>query len=325
MDERATAPRIRGFRCWPSPCSCEVVTLPRCVIPGATYLVTRRCSQRGYFLRPSEETNEIFSYALAVAAERTGVEVHVAVMMSNHWHGVVTDPRGELPKFFHIMHRLIANPMNALLGRCESFWSSHEPSAVALEDPDDVLDKMAYVIANPTQAGLVEEPSEWPGFITTTMREMIEARRPRVYFRAGGARMPELVQLSCTIPPVLREAGDEEVEKELHRRVGVRVAAAKRRVVERGEAFLGAEAVLQVSPWGQPSTLEPRGERRPSVAARNATLREKMIRKLTSFRQAYRNALDRWKAADRSVVFPFGTYLMCHLHRVCCGPPLWVS
>ena len=313
---------VLGGPPWPWPCSGPFVTAPRYVVPGATYLVTRRCSQRWFFLRPSEETNAIFKYAMAVAAERTGVEVHVAVMMSNHWHGLVTDPRGDLPKFFQVMHRLIANAMNAVLGRSENFWSSYETSAVSLETADDVLDKMAYVIANPTQAGLVEEPHEWPGLITTTIRQVLEARRPGVYFRAGGLMLPEVAKLLCTVPPVLRGRRDGEVERELVARVRARVAAAKRRVAERGERFLGAEAVRQVSPWGQPATDEPRGGRKPAVAARDATVREQMIRKLTAFRQAYRSALDGWRRGDRGVVFPFGSYLMCRFHRALCGVPL---
>ena len=298
------------------------MTSPRHVVPGTTYLVTRRCAQRWFFLRPSDETNAIFSYALAVAAERTGVEVHAAVQMSNHWHGVVTDPRGELPRFFHTMHLLIANAMNAVLGRSENFWSSYETSAVSLETADDVLDKMAYVIANPIQAGLVEEPHQWPGIITTTMGRVIEAPRPEVYFRQGGCVLPAAAKLVCTMPLALRGRREGEAERDLQARVRARVAAAKRSVAERGETFLGVEGVLEMSPWAQPATREPHGGRRPTVAAKDSTLRARMIRKLTSFRQAYRDALERWRSADRGVTFPFGTYWMCRFHRARCATPL---
>ena len=169
---------------------------------------------------------------------------------------------------------------------------------------------------------MVEEPHQWPGFITTTMRRVIEAPRPAIYFRPGGEVLPVAPKLICTIPPALRGRPDDQIEKDLQGRVRARVTAAKRRVAERGEAFLGPAAVLEVSPWGQPATPEPRGGRRPSVAARDSTLRERMIRKLTAFRQAYRNALDRWRSADRGAGFPFGTYLMCRFHRARCAPPL---
>ncbi len=87
------------------------------VMKGATYLVTRRCTQRQFLLRPCIETNRIFLYCLCYAAQQTGVEVHGVVTMSNHWHGVVTDPDARLPEFLQILHRLIAVATNALLGQ----------------------------------------------------------------------------------------------------------------------------------------------------------------------------------------------------------------
>lgn len=39
---------------------------PRRVLPGATYLVTRRYSERRFFLRPSEVTSEIFLHVFAI-------------------------------------------------------------------------------------------------------------------------------------------------------------------------------------------------------------------------------------------------------------------
>ncbi|WP_242392100.1 hypothetical protein [Anaeromyxobacter oryzisoli] len=59
------------------------MTLPRQVLEGATYLVTRRCSERRFFLRPSKDTDAIFRYVLAVAANRYGIQVHAYCVLSN--------------------------------------------------------------------------------------------------------------------------------------------------------------------------------------------------------------------------------------------------
>ena len=63
---------------------------PRCVLPGRTYLVTRRCFDRQFLLRPSATVDSLLRYTLAVAAERFGIEVHAFVFLSNHHHLVVT-------------------------------------------------------------------------------------------------------------------------------------------------------------------------------------------------------------------------------------------
>jgi hypothetical protein len=44
------------------------MTAPRQVLAGATYLVTRRCTQRQFLLRPSKASDQVLAYALAVAA-----------------------------------------------------------------------------------------------------------------------------------------------------------------------------------------------------------------------------------------------------------------
>jgi hypothetical protein len=67
-------------------------------------------------LRPCLETNQIFLYCPAFAAERTGVVLHACCVMSNHDHLVVTDTRGVLPAFLRELHRLTAKAMSASLG-----------------------------------------------------------------------------------------------------------------------------------------------------------------------------------------------------------------
>jgi hypothetical protein len=59
------------------------MTVPRQILPGVTYLITRRCSEQRFFLRPSRKATEIFRYALAVASERYGIVLHAFCVMSN--------------------------------------------------------------------------------------------------------------------------------------------------------------------------------------------------------------------------------------------------
>jgi hypothetical protein len=47
--------------------------LPRQVLPGQFYMITRRCTQRQFLLRPDRETNNAFTYCLIEAALRCQV------------------------------------------------------------------------------------------------------------------------------------------------------------------------------------------------------------------------------------------------------------
>jgi putative transposase len=296
------------------------MSAPRLITPGATYLVTRRCTQRQFLLRPSAQMNRTFLYCLAYAAARTGVEVHAVVAMSNHWHGVVTDREGRLPEFLQILHRLVAAVTNTALGRVENFWAAEAPSAVVIDHPDDVLDKLAYLITNPVAAGLVKDPSDWPGLITTRLAETLVVDRPELYFRKDGA-MPARLKLVCTLPPALRALGIDAVARRLRLLVQNGVRHAKNALRHQGRGFLGSDGVRMMPMSRGATTRETMRKRRPSFASSDPQRREAARQRLRVFRQAYRVAFDRWRAGQRTVRFPEGTYQMRVLHAACCGPP----
>ena len=45
------------------------MSLPRAIVLGRRYMITRRCSERRFFMRPDRKTNNAFIYCLALAAE----------------------------------------------------------------------------------------------------------------------------------------------------------------------------------------------------------------------------------------------------------------
>ena len=59
--------------------------LPRQVLPRQFYLITRRCSQRQFILRPDTATNNAFLYCFIHAALRCEIDVLLPCAMSNHY------------------------------------------------------------------------------------------------------------------------------------------------------------------------------------------------------------------------------------------------
>jgi len=295
------------------------VTAPREILPGKSYLVTRRCTQRQLLLKPSRLTNDVVRYCLAVAAKQTGVLLHAVCFMSNHWHGVVTDPHARLPEFLERFHRLLAKAQNASLGRWENLWSSDKTSIVLLVSDDDVLEKMAYTIANPTAAGLVHSPTEWPGVITQRLEERWTVCRPEVFFDQKGA-MPTSLTLQFSRPPVWPQMSGVEVARCLARAVERRVREARQALLEQGRKFIGANAVRRQSFNAVPKTKEPRRNPSPRIASNFTPARIEAIRRLAAFRRAYRVALSAWRDGKRDQVFPAGTYSLRIYARVACAP-----
>ena len=294
---------------------------PRSILPGTTYLITRRCTQRQFWLLPREEINQIVRYCVAYAAAAYGIQIHAICVLSNHWHAAVSDPEARLPQFLHWVHLHVAKSVNALYGRRENLWSSEQASAVILGDDQDVLDKIAYCLANPVAAGLVRQGDMWPG-VRTRAQDVAgkewEVARPTVLFREDGP-MPETVTLRFTRPAICPELSDQELGERVHELVLEAEAEARRKRDEEGKPFLGLDRLRRLKPWHRPDSKEPRRELSPRVAAKDESLRRRILACIKRFVKGHEEARLAWLAGDRGVVFPAGTYAMRIFHGVRCA------
>jgi len=281
--------------------------LPRQVLPRRFYLITRRCSQRQFLLRPDPATNNAFLYCLIAAAQRCQVDLLLPCAMSNHYHAVIYDRAGRYPEFIEHFHKLLARSQNSLRGRWENVWSPEQTSVVQLVGRDAVLDKLAYTATNPVLDHLVERVHHWPGVsgLSALLNgRPLRATRPLHFFRPEGP-MPDELEIALTIPPELGPA--TAVLSELRDRVH---AIELERAAERqrtGRRVLGRRAVLAQSWHDQPDRCEPRRNLRPRVAAPNQWARIEALMRNRAFVEEYADARARWRDGA-AAVFPPGTY-----------------
>jgi REP element-mobilizing transposase RayT len=290
------------------------MTDPRQVIPGSTYLVTRRCTQRQFLLKPSRVVNEVFLYILALAAERYGIQIHAYCVLSNHSHLLLSDPHAQLPAFQQFLDGIVAKALNVFHGRGENFWAPDTYSAVKLETTSDVLDKVTYVLANPVAAGLVPHGRQWPGLWSAPdlIGTAIEVCRPDFFF-GRNSTLPDKVTLRISRPPGF--SSTESFRRDLSASLADREQQAAR---EHGGRFLGVAKVLAQKPTSSPRPVEPRGGLNPRVAARDKWKRIEMLQSLVEFLRAYHAAWLARRAGRPRVVFPYGTYHLRVQHDVPC-------
>jgi REP element-mobilizing transposase RayT len=283
------------------------MSLPRQVLPGQFYLLTRRCTQRQFLLRPDAATNNAFTYCLIEAAQRSKVEVVLPCALSNHYHAVIFDRWGRYPEFVEHFHKMFARCQNALRGRWENFWSSEQVCVVKLVGRDDVMNKLVYTATNPVKDGLVDRVDHWPGvngLHALLTGESLRAARPWHFFRPDGT-MPKTVEMRLGIPA---ELGPEaEVLEELRQRVTAAVASLEAERQRTGRRVFGRRAVLQQPWWGQPASVEPRRNLRPRIAARSKWARIEALLRNRRFLVDYATARADWQDGI-AVVFPVGTY-----------------
>jgi putative transposase len=281
------------------------VTKPRCVLPGNLYLLTRRCSERRFFLRPDPLVTWVFEYLLGLLAKEYGIRIHAYVVMSNHYHLVVTDTAGQLPDFQRDLNSLLARSINALRGRWDSFWDRKSYSGVRLFEERDVIAKMGYTLANPVKARLVNRARQWEG---ATSAGMVFGRarritRPNRFFSDA---MPEWVELEITRPECFEGLSDEEVLG----LVEAEVARREAKHAKRGKA-MGMARVRRQDWRASPTSFERRRELQPTIAGANKWTRIEALQRSRTWLQEYRVALAEFVAGMRDAVFPAGTWWMC--------------
>lgn len=292
---------------------------PRQILANTTYMVTRRTSQRMFLLRPSSEVNRCIRYCLALAQRRSGVEIHCAVFMSNHYHIVLTDPKGLLPVFCEELNKLIARALNCLHGRWENFWAGGVScSYVRLEYEWSVMQKTVYALSNPTAAGLVAYGHEWPGL--RLFREgQYKASKPSFFFRQispkGG--LPDQLNLVLTPPPIAEELGEPDIA--VKKAVALREKELREQRYKEGKGFLGAPRVRAQNIYETPAGPAKRSRISPRVAVADKWLRIEVLSRIKNFEEEHRACRKAYVKGEKEVEFPPGTYQAVRLFGVRCA------
>ncbi|WP_437292368.1 transposase [Sorangium sp. So ce406] len=294
---------------------------PREIAPGATYLITRRVLRRHLLLRPDAAITQLLVYALAVSTRRYGIEVHALCAMSTHLHLVVTDVNGVLPRFLQFFHRIVALGTKVLRKWEGPVWDHEATSVVRLLTRAAVVEKIAYVIANPVAAGLVRHAREWPGAKVDAGEighGLLRAARPATYLDPENPQWPDQVTLPLMLPPGIEHDGAERFRRDVAAELERQEAQAHAEMQRQGLRFLGAERASTVSPYERATSFETLRDRNPTFAVGREQGDAWRVAgaAVRAFRASYRAALERWRAGVRSVVFPWGTWWMRTFHGV---------
>ena len=319
------------------------MTAPRRILPGASYIVARRCTQRRFYLTPTPQLVQNIKYVLACAAATFDIELHAAVFMSNHYHLWLTDTAGMLPKFMHTFNRNLARVVKAHYPEIEGEVFDTQPyNALMVLSQDAATAELAYVLANPVKAELVECHHQWPGLITTggMLKEALAqgALEETVPRPAHGLRtLPDTATFRVVPyrPHALRSEAKRAEADRLMREIleGALAEVEAQEAAGMAERRASGRKVLGLSGLARQSPLHlPRGSRRgddtglgsatalepsrydtfrrikPALVARCTTLMKTAARVLKTWRDAYRQARSHLQQGFKNVSMPAGTW-----------------
>ena len=337
---------------------------PQYVVPGQVILADRVSLEHRFMLRPDPQMVALFFYLLGHFAAVHGIRIHAVVLMSTHYHLLFTDVRGCRGDFFRDFHAMLTKAVQVyrntdaplFIGsaltrgpivsrnRSASRTASASPRTIPLQTDKrqtsqvEMLtatacaEAMAYVILNPTDAGITEDSTQWPGLFSRVedagVRRVQRFDKPKVIRREDGStarffdeRWPEFVDL--VQEPLCEAIGSDpdacvaKVRKELERGL----AEKREEQAKNGWTFVGVLHALhqrvtkKAASSYLPRRLRNQGKIRPRLKAgrgeRHALVQG--ILRNAGFFEAHGDCVARIRRGEQGVVFPAGTY---RWHRV---------
>lgn len=292
--------------------------------PDCTWFVTNRCEQERLLLLPKPQVNRLIGAWLAKSLAEHGdaIELYAFAFLSNHFHMLLRDPKGQLPEFMQYFQVNLAKDVNRLLGRRGHFFSRRHDAAAVLTN-EDFETLYAYVVTNAVKAGLLAKARGGPFF--TSLELALEERtrefawvdrtrrhqRSRRGQRVSDAEVTRRYVLRLSIPPHWREWTARRRRRWIEGLVRANEERYGKQRRAEGKSFLGERRVLAQSPFMRPKS--PSFRPRVRVFCRDEELKAAFLETVKLVTGLYRRAFEAFrKAAEKGrrslVEWPPGTY-----------------
>jgi putative transposase len=135
--------------------------LPRLTLPGYPHHVIQRGNNRQAIFAKTADYQRLLDL-LDDNARQFDVAIHAYVLMSNHFHLLVTPHSSDgLPQMMQAVGRRYVRYFNDSQQRSGTLWEGRYRSTLIQTDRY-LLACMAYIDLNPVRAGLVAQAAEYP-------------------------------------------------------------------------------------------------------------------------------------------------------------------
>lgn len=135
--------------------------LPRLTLPGYPHHVIQRGNNRQAIFVSKADYQTLLDL-LIENANKFDVAIHAYVLMSNHFHLLVTPQTPEgLPQMMQAVGRRYVRCFNNAQKRSGTLWEGRYKSTL-IQSERYLLACMAYIDLNPVRAGLVAQAGDYP-------------------------------------------------------------------------------------------------------------------------------------------------------------------
>ena len=125
------------------------------------YHVVNRCNNREWFHLPLEQVWQLTTQELYRISLLYGIETHAFVLMSNHFHLLVTTPSDDLGKVMQDFSASVTRTFNRVSGRSGHLFGGRYKWS-QIRSPLYYATALKYVYRNPVRAGIVDKVESYP-------------------------------------------------------------------------------------------------------------------------------------------------------------------
>lgn len=128
--------------------------------PTRPYHVSSRCINKEWFDCPIEKVWELFCRHQHFGTYAYGVQIHAFVLMSNHFHMLISAPNGNLSDFMCFLLREVSRGIQHQSDRINQTFAERFRRTLITTDRQ-LRAAYKYVYQNPVRARIVEFPTDY--------------------------------------------------------------------------------------------------------------------------------------------------------------------
>jgi len=261
---------------------------------GIPYVITARCFQSRFLMKPTPRITETIGGILAQATHKyDDIKLHDGIFLSNHLHLTLsTDSPHLIPRFVGWILREISVRVGKEVDWSGSFFGRRYDSAPILDD-QALIARISYMRAHGIKEGLVAEGQQWPGLSLVPELHHNSKRRFPFFYKTQNKTL-NLPILTAPYP------GYENMSAQQYRDFlqSIAIASEKNAVNERqGVDCLGAQKILAIHPHSSPkvSKSSPRIACFASSPSLIDDYQEKYRQFVINLRESYGDLLEAWR------------------------------
>jgi hypothetical protein len=292
----------------------------RFIPPGGCLVeVTNRTIQGRFLLRPSIELNRLVVGVLGRAQRIYGVEIHACIVLSNHFHMLLTVRSAlQLAQFMAYFQGNVAKETGRLHRWRGPFWHRRYQHVLVSDEEVAQVSRLRYLLENGCKEGLVLSPIEWPGVssVQTLLGgqplrgvwiDRTRERQASVGMDAeAGLHFQEDEEVSLTPLPCWEGQELDTVRERVHELVAEIESETESHHRANSTMPIGARQVSLQDPHEKPS--HSKWSPAPMFHCASKEARGMLWEAYVAFCDVYRSVTERWRVAGLGAGFPDGAF-----------------